>query len=385
MHCLTRTARSCHLRRSSRDAVVSDAAVYARANADPEQWWAESAAQLMWRRRWDTVLDWTDAPVAKWFVGGTLNVTESCLDRTPREHPDRVAYYWEGEPGDRRTITYRELHRGGLPVRERTRRTRRRKGRPSRDLHGHGPRAPDRAAGVRSTRRRALGRLRGLLCRGARRSDQRRRVPRSLDHLRRGVASGQVVPLKEMADEAVATTPVDRLRRRRASLRNAHRHGPRARPLLRRDRQGRSPNTEQPSSATARTPCSCSTPRGRRTSEGDRPHAGRLSRRHRNDASKMVFDLHAETRRLLVHRRRRVGDRATATSSTDRSQTGRRRCSTRVRRRRPIGTGSGTIVERYKVTILYTAPTAIRTFMKWGDEYLDRHDLSSLRILGHRR
>src|SRR5579875_1640037 len=93
----------------AKDAVITDPALYDRASADPEAFWAEWARTVVWKQPFDQVLDWSGAPFAKWFVHGTLNVTESCLDRHVAAHPDRIAYYWEGEPGDRRVITYREL------------------------------------------------------------------------------------------------------------------------------------------------------------------------------------------------------------------------------------------------------------------------------------
>ncbi|HWF40694.1 MAG TPA: AMP-binding protein, partial [Acidothermaceae bacterium] len=77
---------------------------------DSENYWAAEAAKYVWRKPWNQILDWTNAPFAQWFVGGTLNITESCLDRHLAEHADRVAYYWEGEPGDTRTLTYADLH-----------------------------------------------------------------------------------------------------------------------------------------------------------------------------------------------------------------------------------------------------------------------------------
>jgi acetyl-CoA synthetase len=87
----------------------SDPAIYERAKADPEAFWAEQADSLTWFRKWDKVLEW-DAPFAKWFVGGKLNVAYNCLDRhVEAGNGDKVAYYWEGEPGDTRTITYAEL------------------------------------------------------------------------------------------------------------------------------------------------------------------------------------------------------------------------------------------------------------------------------------
>ena len=91
-------------------ATVRDAAIYAEAAADPDAWWSAQAERLAWRRPWTEVLDWSDAPFARWFVGGRLNVTESCLDRHLTTQPDKVAFHWEGEPGDTRSLTYRELH-----------------------------------------------------------------------------------------------------------------------------------------------------------------------------------------------------------------------------------------------------------------------------------
>jgi acetyl-CoA synthetase len=84
--------------------------VYAEAEADPLAFWAKAAERLTWAQRWTEVLDWSNAPVAKWFVGGKLNVAYNCVDRhVEAGYGDQVAYYWEGEPGDSRTITYAEL------------------------------------------------------------------------------------------------------------------------------------------------------------------------------------------------------------------------------------------------------------------------------------
>jgi acetyl-CoA synthetase len=88
---------------------IKDRSLYDKAAADPEAFWAEQAESLSWVRKWDRVLEW-DPPFAKWFVGGQLNVSYNCLDRhVEAGRGDRVAYYWEGEPGDRLTITYAEL------------------------------------------------------------------------------------------------------------------------------------------------------------------------------------------------------------------------------------------------------------------------------------
>ncbi|MFC7326215.1 acetate--CoA ligase [Marinactinospora rubrisoli] len=82
---------------------------YAAAEADRLGFWAEQAGRLQWERQWDTVLDW-QPPFAKWFVGGKLNAAVNCVDRhVEAGRGDKVAYHWEGEPGDTRTITYAQL------------------------------------------------------------------------------------------------------------------------------------------------------------------------------------------------------------------------------------------------------------------------------------
>ncbi|WP_434451691.1 acetate--CoA ligase [Lentzea sp. E54] len=87
-------------------------ALYEEAKADREAFWAKQAERLHWDTKWDQVLDWSGAPFAKWFVGGKLNVAYNCVDRHVESgHGEQVAIHWEGEPGDSRAITYAELQR----------------------------------------------------------------------------------------------------------------------------------------------------------------------------------------------------------------------------------------------------------------------------------
>ncbi|MDX6317137.1 MAG: acetyl-CoA synthetase [Nocardioidaceae bacterium] len=86
------------------------AEAYDRADEDRLAFWAEQADRLTWDTRWDEILDWSNPTFAKWFVGGKLNAAYNCLDRhVEAGHGDKVAYYFEGEPGDTRTITYADL------------------------------------------------------------------------------------------------------------------------------------------------------------------------------------------------------------------------------------------------------------------------------------
>jgi acetyl-CoA synthetase len=83
---------------------------YAEADDDRLAFWAKQAERLSWAQKWTEVLDWSEPPVAKWFVGGKLNVAYNCVDRHVEDgHGDQVAYHWEGEPGETRAITYAEL------------------------------------------------------------------------------------------------------------------------------------------------------------------------------------------------------------------------------------------------------------------------------------
>lgn len=86
--------------------------LYDKAQADPQKFWAELAeTQLQWFQKWDTVLDW-QPPFAKWFVGGKINISYNCLDRhLTTWRKNKAALIWEGEPGDSRTLTYAQLHR----------------------------------------------------------------------------------------------------------------------------------------------------------------------------------------------------------------------------------------------------------------------------------
>ncbi|MFJ9905722.1 acetate--CoA ligase [Streptomyces sp. NPDC101152] len=92
------------------DAANATAADYERADTDRLAFWDEAAGRLDWARPWDEVLDWSRAPFARWFTGGRLNAAYNCLDRhVAAGLGERVAFHWEGEPGDTRTITYADL------------------------------------------------------------------------------------------------------------------------------------------------------------------------------------------------------------------------------------------------------------------------------------
>src|SRR3954452_13542527 len=95
-----------------RDALWTDTSVYEEARKDTEAWWAKQAEELHWFEKWDQVLDWSNPPFAKWFVGGKLNLAYNCVDRhVEAGNGDRVAFHWRGEEGEERDITYADLLR----------------------------------------------------------------------------------------------------------------------------------------------------------------------------------------------------------------------------------------------------------------------------------
>src|SRR5688572_21199072 len=94
-----------------RSAIVPNEELYDYASRDPESFWSKMAEELEWAKRWDRVLEWTP-PRAKWFLGGKLNASVNCVDRHVRgPKRNKAALIWEGEPGDRRTLTYWDLYR----------------------------------------------------------------------------------------------------------------------------------------------------------------------------------------------------------------------------------------------------------------------------------
>ena len=95
----------------ARSANMADSGIYQRAAKDPEAYWAQAAESLEWIRKWDRVLDW-NPPIAQWFVGGKINVSVNCLDRHVRGwRRNKAAFIWEGEPGEERVLTYADLYR----------------------------------------------------------------------------------------------------------------------------------------------------------------------------------------------------------------------------------------------------------------------------------
>ncbi len=361
-------------------ALVSSRALHDEADADDQAFWARQAEELLdWSTPWHTVLEW-DLPFAKWFLGGTLNACHNAVDRhVAAGRGDKVAYHWEGEPGDTRTITYADLHAEvqrfanvlkGLGVAKGDR------------ICIYMPMVPELPVAMLACAR--IGAPHSVVFGGFspdslvdRINDAECKVVVTADGgFRRGAPS----MLKPNVDTALATTPsvehVVVLRRVDQAVDM----------VAGRDHWW----DELMAIADATCPCepmdsedllyllytsgTTAKPKGIMHTTGG--YLTQVAFTHR-----YVFDLHPDTdvywcaadigwvtgHSYIVYGPLTNGATSVIYEGTPDT---------------PARDRLWDIAERYGVTILYTAPTAIRTFMKWGTAEPEAHDLSNLRLLG---
>jgi len=187
-------------------AVVRDERVYEDADRDPEGHWARLAGELEWSRPWTQVLDW-QPPHAKWFVGGQLNACVNCVDRHVRgPRRNKAAIIWEGEPGDRRTLTYFDLQREVSKCANVLKSLGTKKGD---RVALYMPLVPELAIAMLACAR--IGAVHSVVFGGFSAESLRDRIndaqARLLITADGGFRRGQIVQLKQVADEAVAGTP----------------------------------------------------------------------------------------------------------------------------------------------------------------------------------
>ncbi len=355
--------------------------LYREAERDRLAFWAEQANRLSWSKPYDQVLDWSAAPFAKWFTGGTLNVAHNCVDRHVQAgNGDRVAIHWEGEwVGEGRTLTYSDLQTEVCKA--------------ANALSGLGLVAGDRVAiympmipeaVVAMLACARLGVLHSVVfagftatALGARIADAEAKLLITSDGQFR---HGKPEPLKEAADQAVADTSTIEhvLVVQRTGIDVPWRQG---RDVWWHDVVDSASPEHSAEAFDAEHPLfllytsgTTGKPKGIVHTSGG--YLTQASYTHHN-----VFDIKPETDVFWC-----TADIGWVTGHTYGVYGPLSNGVTQVIYEGTPSTPSQhrhfEIIEKYGVTIYYTAPTMIRTFMKWGREIPDAHDLSSLRLLG---
>lgn len=367
-----------------RKAVVKAKATYKEASDARLRFWAKHAKQLDWIKPWKKVLEW-NPPHAKWFVGGKLNASVNCLDRHINSAMrNKVALLWEGEPGDRRTITYWELYREvnrfanvlkSLGIRRGDR------------VAIYMPMIPEVAVAMLACAR--IGAPHSVVFGGFsaeslkdRINDAKAKLVITADI---GYRRGQIVPLKRNVDEALEETPsiehtVVVRRRAYAQYDDALMHMKEGRDHWYHDLMADAKPYCEPATMDAEdllfilyTSGTTGKPKGIvHTTGGYMTQAITTTRWVFDLKDEDVYWCTADVGWVTGHTYIVYGP--LAAGATQVMYEGSPDWPDKDR--------LWEIVERYGVTIFYTAPTAIRAFMKWGTEYPAKHDLSTLRLLG---
>jgi acetyl-CoA synthetase len=363
-----------------RDASTNDQSLYDEANLDHEGFWARQARELIsWDAPWTNVCEW-DLPYAEWFVGGKLNVSFNCLDRhVLAGHGNRVALYWEGEPGDTRVVTYADL----LAEVQKFANALKKLGVEKGDrVNIYLPMVPEAAVAMLACAR--IGAAHSVVFGGFssqaladRINDAEAKVLITADG---GWRRGEVFPLKPQADEAVKMAPsiehvvVVKRGNNEVSMINGRDHWyhdlvAEAEPVCVAE-----PMDSEQLLFLLYTSGTTGKPKGIMHTTG-----GYLT--HVAYTFKYVFDHKPESDIFWC-----TADVGWITGHSYIVYGPLTNGATQVMYEGvpnfPANDRMWSIIEKYKATIFYTAPTAIRTFMKWGTQEPAKHNLSSLRLIG---
>jgi acetyl-CoA synthetase len=357
----------------------ADAALYAHADKDRLAFWEEQASELIWEKKWDRALEW-DAPFAKWFVGGKINATVNALDRHVAEgHGGRIAFHFEGEPGDTRTISYAQL----LTDVSKAANALTEIGIKSEDRVAiYMPLIPEAVVAMLACAR--IGAIHSVVFGGfsadallSRIQDADATLVITADG---GFRKGAGFALKPAVDEALkGETNVSKvLVVKRTGQETAWVEG---RDIWWHDLVDRQHSTHVPEYFDSEHPLfilytsgTTAKPKGIFHTTGG--YLTQVSYTH-----KVVFDIKpktdvywctADVGWITGHSYMVYGPLINGATQVIYEGT-------------PDSPHKGRmfeIIEKYGVTILYTAPTLIRTWMKWGDEFPEKYNLSTLRLLG---
>ncbi len=352
--------------------------LYAEAEADPESFWAKQAESLDWYRKWNKVLEWEE-PFAKWFVGGKLNLSYNCIDRHLKTwRKNKAAIIWEGEPGEIRTLTYLQLYRQVCKFANVLRKLGVQKGD---RVALYMPLVPELAIAMLACTR--IGATHTVIFGGFSAEAIRDRVNdcgcKMIVTADAAYRRGTEVRLKDAVDEAVLHTPSVR------SVVVYQRTGSEIKMRPGRDHWWHemmqiAEDEFEPAHLDSEHPLfilytsgTTGKPKGiLHTTGGYLTHAAYTSR--------LVFDLKdedvywctADIGWITGHTYVTYGP--LANGATVFMYEGAPNF--------PEPDRFWRLIDRHKVTIFYTAPTAIRAFIKWGEQHPFRHNLDSLRLLG---
>ena len=364
----------------SSNANIADPDIYQRAAKDPEAYWAQAAESLEWIRKWDRVLDW-NPPIAQWFVGGKINVSVNCLDRHVRGwRRNKAAFIWEGEPGEERVLTYADLYREVNRFANAMKRLGVKKGD---RVTVYMPMIPELPIALLACAR--IGAPHSVVFGGFSAESLRDRINDAQSKLvitaDGSYRRGQIVPLKRNVDAALKDCPcVETV------------------VMVRRVGEAAAVEVDEPRDvwwhqAVENVPAYCepepmdsedplfilytsgttAKPKGILHTTGGYLLGASLTHKWVFDAKEEdVYWCSADIGWVTGHSYIVYGPLANGTTGV-------------------LYEGSPdwpdkdrwwAMVAKYGVNIFYTAPTAIRAVMKWGESYPAKHDLSSLRLLG---